>query len=83
LPTARPRFSRWTVERSAIAGSVLQLDFDYDFKTDIALAGAAACASIVGHSATFTDVTAETKLPQSVLNGRYRGAWAVDNRSGR
>jgi hypothetical protein len=58
---------------------VLQLDFDYDFKTDIALAGAGGVRLYRQHTpATFTDVTAETKLPQSVLNGRYRGAWAVD-----
>ncbi len=26
----------------------------------------------------FTDVTAQTKLPPSVLNGNYTGAWAID-----
>ena len=26
----------------------------------------------------FTDVTAQTKLPKSVTNARYTGAWAVD-----
>ena len=26
----------------------------------------------------FTDVTAQTKLPASVLNASYTGAWAVD-----
>jgi len=58
---------------------VLQLDFNYDFKTDIALAGAGGVRLYRQDTpATFTDVTAETKLPQSVVNGRYRGAWAVD-----
>jgi len=26
----------------------------------------------------FTDVTAQAKLPKSVANGHYTGAWAVD-----
>lgn len=58
---------------------VLQIDFNYDFKTDLVLAGAAGVRLFRQESpAAFTDVTAETKLPQAVLNAHYTGAWAVD-----
>jgi Flp pilus assembly protein TadD len=58
---------------------VLQLDFNYDFKTDLVLAGAGGVRLFRQDSPNvFTDVTAETKLSQSVLNARYIGAWAVD-----
>ena len=58
---------------------VLQLDFNYDFKTDLVLAGAGGVRLFRQDSpSAFADVTAETKLPKSVLNARYTGAWAVD-----
>ncbi len=58
---------------------VLQLDFNYDFKTDLVLAGAGGVRLFRQDSPNaFTDVTRETKLSQSVLNARYIGAWAVD-----
>jgi Tfp pilus assembly protein PilF len=58
---------------------VLQLDFNYDFKTDIVLAGAGGVRFFRQESASqFTEVTAETKLPAAVLDGRYTGAWAAD-----
>jgi tetratricopeptide (TPR) repeat protein len=58
---------------------VLQLDFNYDFKTDIVLAGAGGVRFFRQESASqFTDVTNETKLPTMVRDGRYTGAWAAD-----
>jgi Tfp pilus assembly protein PilF len=58
---------------------VLQLDFNYDFKTDLVLAGAGGVRLFRQDSPNvFTDVTAETKLSQSVVNARYTGAWAAD-----
>ncbi|HEX4022043.1 MAG TPA: FG-GAP-like repeat-containing protein [Acidobacteriaceae bacterium] len=58
---------------------VLPIDFNYDFKTDLVLAGAGGVRFFRQDSPEhFTDVTAQTKLPNSVLNGRYTGAWAVD-----
>lgn len=58
---------------------VLQLDFNYDFKTDIVLAGEGGVRFFRQDSASqFTDVTNETKLPMAVLDGRYTGAWAAD-----
>ena len=58
---------------------ILQVDFNYDFKTDLVLAGAGGVRFFRQDSpSAFTDVTAQTKLPKSVIDGRYTGAWAVD-----
>ena len=58
---------------------VLQIDFNYDFKTDLVLASAAGVRLFRQDSpSAFTEVTAQTKLPKSVINARYTGAWAVD-----
>jgi tetratricopeptide (TPR) repeat protein len=58
---------------------VLQVDFNYDFKTDIVLAGAGGVRLLRQDSPNaFTDVTAQSKLPKSVVNSPYTGAWAVD-----
>ena len=57
----------------------MPLDFNYDFKTDLVLAGAGGVRFMRQDSPTaFTDVTAQAKLPKSVLNAPYTGAWAVD-----
>jgi len=67
--------------------SVLPIDFNYDFKTDLVLAGAGGVRFLrqdanagTGDNASpqFTDVTAQTKLPSAILNGNWTGAWAVD-----
>ncbi len=58
---------------------VLQIDFNYDFKTDLVLAGAGGVRLFRQDSpSAFTDVSAQTKLPKSVTNAPYTGAWAVD-----
>jgi tetratricopeptide (TPR) repeat protein len=58
---------------------ILQIDFNYDFKTDLVLAGAGGIKLMRQDAPEkFTDVTAGTKLPKSVVNGSYTGAWAVD-----
>ena len=58
---------------------VVGLDFNYDFKTDLILAGAGGVRLLKQESATkFTDVTSLTKLPPTVLNGIFLGAWAAD-----
>ena len=55
------------------------MDFNYDFKTDLVLAGAGGVRFWRQDNAEkFTDVTAQTKLPAAILNARYTGAWAVD-----
>ena len=58
---------------------IVPLDFNYDFKTDLVLAGAAGVRLMRQDSpAAFTDVTQKTRLPRSVLNTAYTGAWAID-----
>ena len=58
---------------------VVPIDFNYDFKTDLVLAGAGGVKFFRQDKPdTFTDVTAQTKLPKPILNGNYTGAWAVD-----
>jgi thioredoxin-like negative regulator of GroEL len=58
---------------------VLQIDFNYDFKTDLVLAGSGGVRLFRQDSpSAFVDVTAETKLPAAVMNADYTGAWAAD-----
>jgi Tfp pilus assembly protein PilF len=58
---------------------VLQLDFNYDFKTDLVLAGAGGVRLFRQDTPdSFTDVTPQTGLSQSVTTARYTGAWSVD-----
>ncbi|MBV9960417.1 MAG: VCBS repeat-containing protein [Acidobacteria bacterium] len=58
---------------------VLGLDYNYDFKTDLALAGAGGFRLYKQEDAgAFTDVTAQTRLPASIANAAYTGAWAAD-----
>jgi len=58
---------------------VLQLDFNYDFRTDIVLAGQGGVRLFrqegEGH---FIDATNQTGLPRAVLDAEYQGAWAAD-----
>jgi Tfp pilus assembly protein PilF len=59
--------------------SILPVDFNYDFKTDLVLAGQAGVRFLRQESPTsFTDVTAQTTLPAPVLHAAYTGAWAID-----
>jgi Tfp pilus assembly protein PilF len=58
---------------------IVPADFNYDFKTDLVLAGAGGVRLMRQDSPNaFTDVTGKTKLPASVTNAAYTGAWAVD-----
>ena len=58
---------------------VIPIDFNYDFKTDLVLAGNGGVRFFRQDSAdAFTDVTAQTKLPGAIVNGHYTGGWAVD-----
>ncbi len=59
--------------------SILPVDFNYDFKTDLVLAGEGGVRFFRQESpASFTDVTAQTKLPPALLHASYSGAWAID-----
>lgn len=58
---------------------VVALDFNYDFKTDLALAGDGGFRLYRQENPTaFVDVTGQTKLPASVIDAPYAGAWAAD-----
>ena len=58
---------------------VLAVDFNYDFKTDLVLAGTGGVRFFAQASpSSFRDVTADAKLPKTVTNAPYSGAWAVD-----
>ena len=58
---------------------ILPIDFNYDFKTDLVLAGAGGVRLMrQDNPTTFTDVTAQTRLPKAALDANYTGAWAVD-----
>jgi Tfp pilus assembly protein PilF len=59
--------------------SILPVDFNYDFKTDLVLAGAGGVRFLRQEStSSFTDVTSQTKLPPALLHAPYTGAWAID-----
>lgn len=58
---------------------VLAVDFNYDFKTDLVLAGAGGVRFMRQDGPTsFADVTAAAKLPTSITGASYTGAWALD-----
>ncbi|HEY3041795.1 MAG TPA: FG-GAP-like repeat-containing protein [Pyrinomonadaceae bacterium] len=58
---------------------VVGLDFNYDFKTDLVLAGAGGVRLLKQESENkFIDVTAQTKLPATILNGSFTAGWAAD-----
>ena len=72
-------FPGGTARAAPGADSVLQLDFDYDFKTDLVLAGAGGVRLYRQEAPNaFVDSTAKTGLPAPVLAAAYTGAWAAD-----
>jgi Tfp pilus assembly protein PilF len=60
------------------ANGVLALDFNYDFKTDLVLAGAGGVRLFKHQPPQFIDVTASTALPASVTGASCSGVWAAD-----
>jgi tetratricopeptide (TPR) repeat protein len=60
------------------ANAVLALDFNYDFKTDLVLAGAGGVRLFKQQAPGFTDVTAATTLPATVTKVSCSGVWAAD-----
>jgi Flp pilus assembly protein TadD len=58
---------------------VLPFDFNYDFKTDLLLAGNGGIRLFRQERPdSFTDVTAAMKLPKAIADAAYTGAWAID-----
>lgn len=60
------------------ANGLLALDFNYDFKTDLVLAGAGGVRVFKQENARFTDVTSTTTLPASITGASYASTWAAD-----
>ena len=64
---------------SPTINSILPVDFSYDFKTDLILAGEGGVRLLRQDSpSAFTDVTAETKLSPTIISSKYTGAWNAD-----
>ncbi len=58
---------------------ILAVDFNYDFKTDLVLAGNGGVRFFRQDSpSAFTDVTAQTKLSSNVIARKYTDAWSAD-----
>ena len=58
---------------------IIALDFNYDFKSDLVLAGAGGVRLLKQENADkFIDVSAQTKLTSTILNASYTGAWPAD-----
>lgn len=59
--------------------SVTPADLNYDFKNDLILTGAGGVRLFRQEDPVkFTDVTAKSTLPKSVVNASYTGSWTVD-----
>ena len=72
-------FPGGTADTAPLPEGILGIDFNYDFKNDLVLAGAGGIRFLRQENPNvFTDVTAATKLPRAVLDGKYSGAWGAD-----
>ena len=59
--------------------AVASADLNYDFRTDLVLAGAAGLAILhQGDDGGFTDVTSRAKLPADVVKAALHGVWPAD-----
>jgi tetratricopeptide (TPR) repeat protein len=76
---AKLAFPGGTSNESPHPEGILPIDFNYDFKSDLVVAGAGGVRFWRQDSPEkFTEVTAQTKLPGAIVNASYLGAWAVD-----
>lgn len=58
---------------------ILPIDFIYDFKTDLVLAGSGGLRLMrQDNQKAFTDVTSLANLPASLTGAKYIGSWAAD-----
>lgn len=71
-------FPGGAADQSVSATGAVALDFNYDYKTDLVLAGARGVRLFKQQSNQFIDVTASTALPASVITASYSGAWVAD-----
>ena len=72
-------FPSGTIHKAPTKDGILAIDFNYDFKTDLVLAGAGGLRFFrQDNPSAFTDVTSETKLPAATVNRYYLSAWTAD-----
>jgi tetratricopeptide (TPR) repeat protein len=63
----------------ANSNSIAPIDFDYDFKTDVAIASEKGFRLFKQDAnESFVDVTGQTKLSKEILSKPYFGAWVLD-----
>jgi Tfp pilus assembly protein PilF len=68
-----------TAEMESLSNGVIGLDYDYDFKTDLFMAGQGGLKLYRQESRDkFTDVTSRMGLPPRLITAPYEGAWAAD-----
>ena len=66
-------------ESEPLSNGVIGLDYDYDFKTDLFMAGQGGLKLYRQESRDkFTDVTSRMGLPPGLIAAWYEGAWAAD-----
>lgn len=72
-------FPGGSMARPPLPHGIVELDFNYDFKLDLAFAGAGGLWLLrhVDHS-TFIDATADMALPDTITTASYAGVWAAD-----
>lgn len=59
--------------------AMTEIDYNYDFRNDLALAGSEGFRLYrMNEDRTFSDVTAELGLPNSIVHGNYTGVWTFD-----
>ncbi|HUE84240.1 MAG TPA: FG-GAP-like repeat-containing protein [Pyrinomonadaceae bacterium] len=64
---------------SPLPDSVAALDFDYDFRMDLAVAGPGGFRLYKqGDDGSFSDVTAGTRLPGAITRAELHGVWVAD-----
>jgi Tfp pilus assembly protein PilF len=67
------------IVRDPVPDAVAAADLNYDFRTDLAVAGAGGLRLLrQGSDGRFLDVTGEAKLPASVTGAPAHGVWAAD-----
>jgi tetratricopeptide (TPR) repeat protein len=76
---AKMAFPGGSQNSSPSSDGILPVDLNYDFKTDLVLAGAGGVKLLrQDDPKNFHDVTQLTKLTATVLNASYLGAWSAD-----
>ena len=61
------------------AGGLVPIDYNYDFRVDLALAGSGGFRLYRQDAdSSFVDVTRSARIPEAVAGGQYTGGWTLD-----